>query len=290
MTNATRSGPARSADEVAGAVRVHIDRVHDAVRRLGCGPAAAVEVVEHSAMELVETVARRPATVPDLIGWWMSRARELGCRVVDEGRNAPVGGGVLARDEQQRKLVRALERLPEPERVAVLLRDAYALGLPSVAAALHTTPEVAGERVAAGRLHLLPLMEDAPVPAVPTHAAELAVLGRLSEAGPVAASDATARRHVQSCDDCRAVVEAQEHASALLAGLAVVAMPAGERTAVLDRVHTAASELLPAVVTREPPQPPAQRRPPVISFSMVMLVVVAALLVGAVIGVLLAPN
>ena len=289
MTTSTRTGTARSADEVTGAVRVHIDRVHDAVRRLGCAPSAAVEVVESSGVELVEAVARRPAQVDDLVGWWIARARELGCRVVDGSEAAPVGGGVLARDERQRGLVEALERLAEPERVAVLLRDAYALGVPSVAAALHATPEVAGERIARGRLHLLPLMEDLAVPAVPTHA-DLPALARLSESGPVAASDATVRRPVQSCRDCAAVVAAQERASSLVAGLAVVAMPAAERTAVLDRISTRAAAVLPAVVTREPPPAPRERRPPVVSFAMVLLVIVAALLVGIVVGVLTAPN
>ena len=43
-----------SAEDLVAAIRVHLDRVHDAVRRVGADPGTAVEVVQNSALDLVE--------------------------------------------------------------------------------------------------------------------------------------------------------------------------------------------------------------------------------------------
>ena len=110
-----------TADDVLSVVRVHADRVHDAVRRLGCGPEASVEVVEESALDLVAAVAGRPESVPDPVGWWFARARTLARSVAGGDDALPVGGGVLSGDANQVRLAEALEAMPERERAALLL-------------------------------------------------------------------------------------------------------------------------------------------------------------------------
>jgi DNA-directed RNA polymerase specialized sigma24 family protein len=234
-----------SAEDVSAAVRIHADRVHDFVRRLGCSPAAAVEVVETSALDLVEAVADAPDTVPDVVGWWFGRARALGRRVADSGHDLPLGGGVLSADRDQEVLAETLDTLPERERVALLLRDSYALSAPSVALALGTEVDAGMETVGRARLAFLGAVGDEDVLPTAGHAVQLGALARLAEGGPVAASDATARRHAQACAMCRSVWEGQARAHQMLAGLTVVALPEELRSTVLGRVDAQARAALP---------------------------------------------
>lgn len=234
-----------TADQVLGAVRIHADRVHDAVRRLGCGPDAAVEVVERSALELID-VARVPGTVTDPVGWWFARARNLGRSLAGDDDALPVGGGVLGGDANQVRLAEALESLPELERAALLLRDSYDLPASAVGTALGLDADAAMEVVGAARLDFLPaLLGGAPLVQA-DHVAERGALARLGEGGQVAGRDATARRHAQSCERCGDVLDAQERARRLLSGLTVVALPDAFREGLLSRVQARAEQVLPA--------------------------------------------
>lgn len=244
-----RRRPGVSAEDLSGAVRVHADRVHDAVRRLGCSPVAAVQVVEESALDLVDVVARKPSEVDDLVGWWFARARALGRRVADGAGDLPVGGGLLSADEDQALLSEVLERMPERERVALLLRDSYALPASTVGAALGTDPDAAMEVVGRARATFLPLVDEGEVPALDGHAVDAAALARLAARGPVAARDATTHRHVLSCELCTGVVEGQARAHLLLAGLTVVAVPLEDRDVLLSRVDTKARAVLPSAAS-----------------------------------------
>lgn len=245
--------PGVSAEELVALVTVHLDRVHDAVRRLGCDPGAAVEVVETSALDLVDAVAGRPETVTDALGWWLQQARRLGLRVrqgaPETADPLPVGGGLLSADDDQVVLSEVLEELPEPDRAALLLRDSYDLPLVSIAGALATDAESAMERVGRVRLAFLARADDAAAPPVPPHAGSVAALARLGEAGRPTAADATARRHARSCAECAAVVEAQRRAHLLLAGLTVVALPAGDRQAIVERIEEHAFVSLPSTAS-----------------------------------------
>lgn len=285
--------PGVSAEDLVAAVRVHLDRVHDAVRRLGCGPDEAVEVVETSALDLVEVVAHQPEEVADAVGWWMGRARSLGRRVAARDAELPLGGGVLAVDEDQQVLAEALDQLPERERVALLLRDSYDLPDVTVGAALGIDADRAMQLVGRARLALIPLIDDEPAPAVAGHQDDVGALARLGEGGPVAARDATVRRHALSCDACRAVTDAQQRAHLLLGGLTVVALPEQDRAEVLDRVEQAAYAALPAeaalvlpgeelVELGEPEEDPRLLSP---LLALLALVVAAALGLG--VGLLL---
>lgn len=241
-----RGAPGVSAEAVCAAVRVHADRVHDFARRLGCSPPAAVEVVETSALDLVDAVATAPESVADVVGWWFGRARSLGSRVAASSPDLPLGGGVLSADRDQAVVAEALEVLPERDRVALLLRDSYALSAPAVAVALGTDTAAAMEHVGRARLAFLRAVGDEDVRPTAGHPIQLSVLARLGEGGAVAAADATARRHAQACPVCRSVWDGQTRAHQMLAGLTVVALPDEHRDGVLDRVESQARAYLPA--------------------------------------------
>ena len=294
MAELTRSaGPTAgiSAEDLVAAVRVHVDRVHDAVRRIGCDPTAAVQVVEESATDLVEVVAARPETVEDAVGWWFARARALGRRVATRSADLPLGGGVLAVDEAQSVLAEALEELPERERVALLLRDSYDLPATSVGAALGTDADAAMELVGRARLAFLPLVDDEPPPTVPAHQSDLAALARIGEGGTIAARDATVRRHALSCELCRAVTDGQQRAHLLLTGLTVVALPEADRAGVLSRVEEQAYAALPTSASllafREEEYWDEDDDPRLFSPLLALLALVVAVLLGIGLGLLL---
>lgn len=205
ITNSRPGGV--SAEDLGSAVRVHLDRVHDAVRRLGCEPDAALEVVEVSAVDLVEVIADRPHTVPDAVGWWFGRAVELGRQQATRSPDdLPLGGGVLSADADQQALAQALDQLPDRERMALLLRDSYDLPAATVGAALGLDAAGATELVGRARLAFLPLVGE-----------------RVGEP-----TDAQDRTHV------------------LLTGLTVAALPEADRAAVLARVDAVAFGSLPS--------------------------------------------
>jgi DNA-directed RNA polymerase specialized sigma24 family protein len=272
-----------SAEAITSVVRVHADRVHDAVRRLGCDQPTSVRVVEAAALELVDAAARRAPALDDPVGWFYARARALGRGSQTDDDALPVGGGVLGGDDAQVRLAEALESRPARDRAALLLRDSYQLPLRSVATVLGTDADTAAEVVGAARLAFLPALTGAAAPTPLQHVAP-ADLARLAEGGHPAAREAGSRRHVQGCERCSAVVDAQERARRLLTGLTVVALPDADRERVLAEVEGRAGDLLPA---SPPPEPDSDitwveepRRP--YSLSLMALGLVAA--VGAGLG------
>jgi DNA-directed RNA polymerase specialized sigma24 family protein len=279
-----------SAEDVEQVLRLHADRVHDAARRLGVGTGSAVDVVRQSALALVRAVAEHPERVPDAAGWWFAEVRRLSRGAAPDTADVPLGGGLLAVDRDQIVLAETLEDLDEDQRLAVLMRDAYRLPWPTVAAGLQTTEDAAGTTVFRARAAAVPLLDDEPAPQLPDHATDLAGLARLGE-GAVAPRDATLRRHVQACRECAAVVASQERVHLLMSGLAVDALPAGERDAVLAQTEAAARDALPPAASlvlsdEEWEEWEAGGRrvlPPVLA----ALGVLAAVLLGTVLGVVL---
>jgi len=277
-----------SAGAVAAVVRVHADRVHDAVRRLGCDQATSVRVVEQAAQELVDAAARRSTSVTDPVGWFYARARTLGRGSQSDEDSLPVGGGVLGGDDAQVRLAEALEARPARDRAALLLRDSYQLPLASVATVLGTDTASAAEVVGTARLAFLPALTHRPSP-TPPHHVPTAELVALAEGGVPPAQVAGARRHVQGCERCAAVVDAQERARRMLSALTVVALPDADRERILADVERRADELLP------PTPPPDEeevityvdepRRP--YSLSLMALGLLLAVAAGLGLGALL---
>ncbi len=239
-----------TADDLLAVVRVHADRVHDAVRRLGVAPEEAVDVVERSASDLVD--AARRGELEDPVGWWFARARVLARQVAGTGEDdLPVGGGVLSTDANQTRLAEALESRPERERAALLLRDSYDLPATSVGTVLNLDANSAMEVVGAARLAFLPALLGGPSLSLSGHVVDIASLARLAEGGATAARDATTRRHAQSCERCADAIDAMERSRRLLSGLTVVALPDAVREGMLLRLGAKISQALPAAAVVE---------------------------------------
>ena len=226
-------------------LRVHADRVHDAVRRLGVDAGTAVDVVEVSALALVDAVAERPEDVPDAVGWWFAAARRAARGAGADRPDLPLGGGVLSADDDQLVLAETLEGLPEDERLAVLLRDAYRLPWSSVAGALGLDEQGAARLTGQARRHAVPLLDDEPAPPLPAHAPTLGAVARRGARGRGAPGDAQAARHVAGCAACTDVRSAQQRVALLLSGLAVVALPPDAREPLLDHVGAEVARRLP---------------------------------------------
>ena len=260
--------------DVQAVVRVHADRLHDAVRRGGTGPVAAVEVVRTACLDLVEEVARRPGGVVDATGWLFSRARQLG--------GLPAGPfPALSQDDAQVRLVEALAALPEDQRTALLLRDCYDLPAVAVGAATGLGTDQAMDLVGTGRLAFLPLLLGAPPMQLAGHPVEVGALARLATERTSAARDATVRRHAQSCDLCSTVLDAQERARRLLRGLTVVGLPDRDRDAVLAQVGARTEELLPAAAIDPVVAEPLREARRAVPLSVVALGLLLAVLAGA---------
>ena len=279
-----------TSEDLLAVVRVHADRVHDAVRRLGCSPLVALEVVTESALDLVAVVGRDPAAARDPVGWWFARAWDLGQPAAGDSPDLPLGGGLLSADHDQQVLAEVLEQCPERDRMALLLRDSYALAEVSLGAALDLATDPAMEVVGHARLAFLQALEGQVPHTVGSHRPDLPALVRLAEGGQVAARDATTRRHVQSCTTCQSTVRALERAHLLLAGLTVVALPNGEREVLLSHVEPAARAALVAPLVageyEEEPDPPRRLLSPLVALLLLGL----AVLVGLGSGVLLSRN
>lgn len=297
-----------TAEDALATVRVHADRVHDLVRRLGCGPAAALQIVETSALQLVAAQADDPMAAADPVGWWFARAGDLARSSVRGRDEIAFGAGIPSTDTGQARLTEVLAARPEAERVAVLLRDAYDLPAASVGRVLGLEPDDAMAAVGQARLALLPAVASGPVAALDAHTTNPAGLARLAEGGQVATRDATLRRHVQSCQRCGAVVSDQELSRRLVRPLVVLALPDAAREHLLTAVTAAARNALPTAalpaaalpaatlpaatvltgtLLTDPEQagPPGRRR--VLSGAILAVGIVLAVAVGLLVGFVL---
>ena len=247
-----------SADDVVAAVRVHADRVHDLLRRSGCGPEESIEVCESYAFALIDALVNAPESVGDMAGWWFGRALDLGRRLGDavaepvtDQPAAEMPTSVLSGTSGESQVRAALAQLPEQERAAVMLRDAYDLPPEAVAVALGRDVEWAATLVASGRLRLASLYDDRAIPDLATHGgrapADLGTLGRLTDGSLPAQRSVPLRRHLGVCTSCEEVTDRLTKARRLVAGLPVLAMPDDAREAMIERVAGRAMSVLPSV-------------------------------------------
>ncbi len=273
-----------SADGVVAVVRAYADRVHDAVRRTGCDPQTAVELVARSAADMVTALLAQPETVGDLAGWWFAQAEALAlrhCAGAVEHRPAPSIG--LGHEE---RLLAALGRLEPADRRALRLRDAYGLPTRSLAVGLGLPAPVAVDRVAAARVRLLTAYDGRPVPDASAHRdpppAGLAQLGALADNSLAAAQASALRGHLGRCPPCEEAVDAQARAHRLVAGLPRWPLPDSERERLVTAVATAADDLG-GLAGRLFGDTEATDRPPVPPL-LVAAAVALALVAGVVVG------
>jgi hypothetical protein len=275
-----------SADDAVAAVRVHADRVHDLLRRSGCGPEESVEVTESYASALLDAVVNAPETVGDMAGWWFGRALELGRRLGSTAAESPdqAPSSVLAGTSGEEQVRAALSGLPESERAAVVLRDAYDLPPQAVAVALRRDEDSAAGLVAIGRLHLVARYDDRQPPDLSGHTgrspADLTVLSRLADGTLPHPRTVGVRRHLSTCVACEDVVDALGKGRRLCAGLPVLAMPDEAREAMLERITARAVTVLPTVEAVLQAIEEDDEVKPAVSPVLVVAAIVLALLLG----------
>ena len=286
-----------SADDVVAAVRVHADRVHDLLRRSGCGAEESIEVCESYAFALIDALVNAPETVGDMAGWWFGRALDLGRRLgaaaaepVTDQPAAEMPTSVLSGTSGESQVRAALAQLPEQERAATMLRDGYDLPVEAVAVALGREVDWAATLVASGRLRLAALYDNRTIPDLASHAgrtpADLGTLGRLVDGSLPAQRSVPLRRHLGACSACEEVVERLAKARRLVAGLPVLAMPDDAREAMLERVAARAMSVLPSVdevlaaIEEEEDTRPAVS--PLIAIGAIVLALVLGVAIAAV--------
>lgn len=275
-----------SADDLVAAVRVHADRVHDLLRRSGCGVDESVEVCESYAFALIDAVVNAPETVGDMAGWWFGRALELGRRLgqPDGEPTSADTTSVLAGTSGEAQVRAALAALPEQERAAVVLRDAYDLPPQAVAVALRRDLPSAQALIAAGRLRLVSHYDDRHIPDLTVHEGRTTVdaglLASLADGTLPAPRIVPLRRHIAGCNSCEDAVEMMAKGRRLAAALPVVAMPDDAREEMLERVTERAHGVLPSVDEVLLAIDEDDEAPPVISPIAVVLAIVVALVLG----------
>ncbi|HEY5335293.1 MAG TPA: hypothetical protein VIJ71_04655, partial [Mycobacteriales bacterium] len=238
-----------SASDVVAVLTEHVDRVHDAARRLGCSGDEAFEVTRTASAGLIDDLAQQPETVGDLVGGLYARGRTSATRL-RRGGGAPVSydatGTMLDRAETA-DVEAALFDLPERRRLGVLLVDAYALTVDQAAVGLGLDAAETARTVALGRLALVADLDGGDAPSLLGHDVAVGDLGQLADgSAPAGGRFATLRRHVASCAVCAEVLAAETRGRALVAALPIHAPDEEDRADLLARASSRASTVLPS--------------------------------------------
>ncbi len=240
-----------SADDFISAIRVYADRVNDLLRRRGIPPLEAIDILETHALALLDTVVNAPETVIDLAGWWFARAFEMTSTArADEAAADEEAASVLAGTQTEQRVRAALDGLRDPERNAVVLRDAYDLPPQAVGVALRRGQDSAADLTAAGRLALVAAHDATPSPNLAGHSGRTTVdvtsLSRLADASLDTPRAAPLRRHVSNCPACEEMLETLARGRRLAAGLPIIAMDDDAREAMLERISERGIAALPS--------------------------------------------
>lgn len=280
-----------SADDFISAIRVYADRVNDLLRRRGIPPLEAVDILETHALALLDTVINAPETVIDLAGWWFARAFEMTSAVRSTAAASDdEAASVLAGTETEQRVRAALDDLPEADRNAVILRDAYDLPPQAVGVALRRGMDSAAALTATGRLALVAAYDVKPSPSLAGHSGRTTVdvtsLSRLADGTLDAPRAAPLRRHVSNCSACEEMLETLARGRRLAAGLPVIAIDDDAREAMLERIADRAIATLPShdAVLRAVDEDHDPR--PLVSPVVAVLALLLAVALGVGVGVL----
>jgi DNA-directed RNA polymerase specialized sigma24 family protein len=275
-----------SADDFVSAIRVYADRINDLLRRGGVPAFDAIDISETQALALLDALIDEPETVIDLAGWWFARAMDaINARASRATEFATIDEPVslLAGTDREQQVRAALAALPEPERTAIVLRDAYDLPPQAVGVALGLDTQTASTLIASGRLGLVSAYDSRAAPDLSGHTGRTTVdvvsLSRLADGTLESPWAAPLRRHAANCPACEEMVETLARGRRLAAGLPIIAMDDDVRAGVLNRVGARADAELPsadeiqrAIDDDRDPGPPIS---PV--FAVVVLVLALAL-------------
>jgi DNA-directed RNA polymerase specialized sigma24 family protein len=279
-----------SASDVVAVLTAHVDRVHDAARRLGCSGDEAFEVTRTASAALIDDLAQQPETVVDLVGGLYARGRAT-ASTVRRGGGAPVsyeGTGTLLDEAETAEVEAALFDLPERRRLGVLLVDAYALTVDQAAVGLGLDAAETARTVALGRLGLVADVDGGAAPSLLGHDVAVGDLGQLADgSAPAGGRFATLRRHVSSCAVCAEVLAAETRGRALAASLPIHAPSDDDRADLLARASSRAATVLPTWEEVQAELAGERNDPPLIPAFVIVLALAVALVLGVGLGVLL---
>lgn len=279
-----------SASDVVAVLTAHVDRVHDAARRLGCSGDEAFEVTRTASAALIDDLAQQPETVIDLVGGLYARGRAT-ASTVRRGGGAPVsydGTDTLLDEAETAEVEAALFDLPERRRLGVLLVDAYALTIDQAAVGLGLDAAETARTVALGRLGLVADLDRGAAPSLLGHDVAVGDLGQLADGtAPAGGRFATLRRHVSSCAVCAEVLAAETRGRALAAALPIHGPSDEDRADLLARASSRASTVLPSAEEVQAELAGERADPPLIPAFVIVLALAVALVLGVGLGLLL---
>lgn len=279
-----------SASDVVAVLTAHVDRVHDAARRLGCSGDEAFEATQAACAALVDDLAQQPETVGDLVGGLYARAREAATRV-RRGGGAPVTydpAETMLDAAETAQVEAALFDLPERRRLGVLLVDSYALASEQAAIGLGLDAAETARTVALGRLALVADVDGGEPPSLLGHDVAVGDLGQLADgSAPAGGRFATLRRHVSSCAICAEVLAAETRGRALAASLPVHAPSDEDRADILARASSRASTTLLPAAEVQAELAGERADPPLVPGFVIALALTVAVLLGIGLGVLM---
>jgi DNA-directed RNA polymerase specialized sigma24 family protein len=280
-----------SADDFVSAIRVYADRVNDLLRRRGIPALEADDVIETHALALLDAVVNAPETVVDLAGWWFARAVETtGSARRKAAAKDDETTSVLAGTESEARVRAALASLEEPQREAVIQRDANEHPPHALGVAHRRGADTAVTLTARGRLALVEIYDERKAPDLSGHTGRMTVdvpsLSRLADDTLGSPHAAPLRRHVANCAACEEMTETLARGRRLAAGLPIIAMDDDAREAMIERVAEQAAAVLPSheAVLRAVDEDHDPRSPvsPIIAGIAVVLAVALGIAVGAV--------
>ncbi|HEX7355405.1 MAG TPA: hypothetical protein VF288_11300 [Mycobacteriales bacterium] len=277
-----------SASDVVTVLTAHVDRVHDAARRLGCTGDEAFEVTQAAATALIDDLVQAPETVVDLVGGLYARGRTTATRI-RRAAGAPAGDdGSATDDPETARTETALFDLPERRRLGLLLVDAYAVTIDQAAVGLGLDVAETARTVALGRLALVTAVDGRSAPSLLGHDVAVGDLGQLADgSAPPGGRFATLRRHVASCAVCAEVLAAQTRGRALAAALPVRGPSPDDRADLLARASSRAATVLPSADEVRAELAGELDDPPLIPGYVIVLALAVAVLLGVGLGALL---
>ena len=269
-----------SGSAVTAVIRTHLDQAYDAARRLGCNAQEAEEVARLGAHQLIDDLKEQPESVRDLVGGFLARVREH-AEVVRLTRRVPSGSNV----EQ------ALGALSDGDRFALLTRDSYDLTVHQAAVALGVDGPESARTVALARLALVAAVDGSPPISLAGHDIALGDLGQLADgSAPPGGRFAAVRRHVSGCAQCAAVLTAQTRATAMVGTVGLQMLPDADREAIIASAARHAADVLPTDVAVQRELDEGSERQPILNPLLVIGVLLGALLIGGIIGALIASD
>lgn len=284
------------ADDIRRVVAGYADRGYDFLLRGGCPPARAPELLLAAVDHLLTALSEQPATVGDLLGYWLRAGQTLAQHDRSAPVSAPGGHPDDHPDDVEKRALDALAELDADGGRLLLLRDTYNIPPASVVVAVGVDLPELRQRTGTARLAFLRRYDPAAanlLHALPACPADVGDLAALCDSTVPSGVGAALRRHAYHCPRCEETAELQRRARLILGRVTVRRLEAGTSAALVAAAGRLAESRLPVLeamlddgwrTTALPHRkPPAVRRP--VALAAVGAALIAGLAAGAAVGV-----